>query len=72
MYQLNMTTKAKKRQEDRYNDLPVEKKQEIGRLDLNDLLKRRTDELKNEKKTNFYIISGVVVLGAVVVSILSL
>jgi len=72
MYQLNMMTKAKKRKEDRYNDLPVEKKQEIGRLDLNDLLKRRTDELKNEKKTNFYIISGVVVLGAVVVSILSL
>jgi len=56
MYQLNMMTKAKKRKEDRYNDLPVEKKQEIGRLDLNDLLKRRTDELKNEKKTNFYIL----------------
>ena len=68
-----MATKAKKRQIETYDDFPIEKKiEERSRLDVNDLIKRRTDELKSEKKTNFYILSGVVALGAVVLSILSL
>ena len=42
------------------------------RLNLNDLLKKRTEEKKIDKKTNLLIFSGTVVVGFVVVLILSL
>ena len=43
-----------------------------SRLNLNDLLKRRMEEKKVDKKTNFIIFSSAAVVGAVVVLILSL
>jgi hypothetical protein len=68
-----MATKAKKSQIEEYDYLPIEKKiEERSRLDVNDLIKRRSDELKSEKKTNIYILSGVLALGVAVLSILSL
>ncbi len=42
-----------------------------SRLNLNDLIKRRQEEKKNEKKTNLMIVSGVAAVGAVVLGILS-
>ena len=43
-----------------------------GRLDLNDLIKRRQLENKNDQKTNLLIFSGVTVIAAVVFIILIL
>ena len=43
-----------------------------SKLNLNDLLKRRTEEKKIDKKTNFIIFSSAAVVGAVVILILSL
>ena len=43
-----------------------------SRSNLNDLLKRRQEEKKVEKKTNLMIVSGVTAVGAVVLAILSL
>ena len=43
-----------------------------ARLNLNDLLKKRTEDNKIDKKTNLLIFSGTVVVGFVVVLILSL
>ena len=43
-----------------------------SRLNLNDLIKRRQEEKKIEKKTNLMIFSGVAAVGAVVLAILSL
>ena len=42
------------------------------RINLNDLLKKRTEENKIDKKTNLLIFSGTVVAASVVVLILSL
>ena len=42
------------------------------RLNLNDLLKKRTEENKIDKKTNLLIFSGTVAVASVVVLILSL
>ena len=42
------------------------------RLNLNDLLKKRTEEDKIDKKTNLLIFSGTVAVVSVVVLILSL
>ena len=42
------------------------------RLNLNDLLKKRTEENKIDKKTNWLIISGTAAVASVVVLILSL
>ena len=42
------------------------------RLNLNDLLKKRTEENKIDKKTNLFIFSGTVAVASVVVLILSL
>ena len=42
------------------------------RLNLNDLIKRRQEEKKIEKKTNLMIVSGVAAVGVVVLAILSL
>jgi len=42
------------------------------RINLNDLLKKRTEERKVDKKTNFIIFSGTVAVASVVVLILSL
>ena len=43
-----------------------------SRLNLNDLIKRRQEEKKIEKKTNLMIVSGVAAAGVVVLAILSL
>jgi len=43
-----------------------------SRLNLNDLMKRRQEEKKIEKKTNLMIVSGVAAVGVVVLAILSL
>ena len=43
-----------------------------SRSNLNDLIKRRQEEKKIEKKTNLMIVSGVAAVGAVVLAILSL
>ena len=43
-----------------------------ARLNLNDLLKRRVEEKKLDKKTNLIILSSVTALAAVVLLILSL
>ena len=43
-----------------------------ARLNLNDLLKRRSEEKQVDKKTNLIILSGVTGIAAVVVLILSL
>ena len=43
-----------------------------SRLDLNDLLKRREDQKKDDKKINILILSGVLVLAVVFFLILSL
>ena len=43
-----------------------------SRLNLNDLLKRRQEEKKVEKKINLMIFSGAAVVGIVVLAILSL
>ena len=42
------------------------------RLNLNDLLKRRIDENKIDKKTNWLIFSGTAAVASVVVLLLSL
>ena len=42
------------------------------RLNLNDLLRRRSEEKKVDKKTNFLIVSSLTVVGAVIILILSL
>ena len=42
------------------------------KLNLNELLKRRTEEKKIDKKTNLFIFSGTVAVAFVVVLILSL
>ena len=42
------------------------------RLNLNDLLKKRTEDNKIDKKTNLLIFSGTVAVASVVVLILSL
>ena len=44
----------------------------VSRTNLNDLLKRRENEKKMEKKTNLYIFSGTLAIAAVVFAILSL
>jgi len=43
-----------------------------SRLNLNDLLKRRQEEKKVEKKTNLLIFSGATVVGVIVLTILVL
>ena len=43
-----------------------------ARLNLNDLLRRRIEEKKLDKKTNLIIVSSVTAVAAVVVLILSL
>ena len=43
-----------------------------GRLDLNDLIKRRQLEKKNDRKTNLLIFSGATTIAAVVFIILIL
>ena len=43
-----------------------------ARLNLNDLLRKRTEEKKVDKKTNLIILSSVTALAAVVLLILSL
>jgi len=43
-----------------------------ARLNLNELLKRRTEERKVDKKTNILIFSGTVAVAAVAVLILNL
>ena len=45
---------------------------EKARLNLNDLLKRRSEERKVDKKTNLLIISSATAVAAVVVLILNL
>ena len=42
------------------------------RLNLNDLLKKRSEENKIDKKTNWLVFSGTVAVASVVVLILSL
>ena len=49
----------------------IEKSVFDKRIDLNDLLKRNEEERKKDSKTNLLIVSGVAVLGFVVVLILS-
>ena len=43
-----------------------------ARLNLNDLLKRRSEEKKLDKKTNFLILSSATAVAAVVLLILNL
>ena len=45
---------------------------EKARLNLNDLLKRRSEERKVDKKTNLLIISSATAVAAIVVLILNL
>ena len=59
---------SKTAQNDNLGDRFVQK----SRLNLNDLLKRKMEEKKVDKKTNFIIFSSAAVVGAVVVLILSL
>ena len=53
-------------------DLLSEKLSNNVRLNLNDLLKRRSEEKQVDKKTNLIILSSVTGIAAVVVLILSL
>ena len=66
---MNAKQEAKKIQE---NDLLTDKFSEKSRLNLNDLIRRRSEEKKVEKKTNIKIVSGAAILGAVVLLIISL
>ena len=43
-----------------------------SKLNLNDLLKRRMEEKKIDKKTNLIIFSSATVVGAIVILVLSL
>jgi len=52
--------------------LLTDKFSEKSRLNLNDLIKRRSEEKKIEKQTNIKIVSGVTILGVVILLILSL
>jgi len=45
---------------------------EKARLNLNDLLKRRSEEKKIDKKTNLIVFSSVAALGVVILLILNL
>ena len=49
----------------------VGKSTSSGRIDLNDLLERAHAEKKRDSKTNFLILSSVVVVSLIVVLILS-
>ena len=55
-----------------YQKAPREYLKSNSRLNLNDLLKRREQEKKIDKKTNFIILSGATTVALVVVLILSL
>jgi len=66
---MNAKQEAKKIQE---NDLLTDKFSGKRRLNLNDLIRRRSEEKKVEKKTNIKIVSGAAILGAVVLLIISL
>ena len=63
-----MKEEAKKyTQENNFSDRFTEK----ARLNLNDLLKRRSEEKKIDKKTNLLILLGAGTVGAIVILILS-
>ena len=63
-----MKEEAKKyAQENNFSDRFTEK----ARLNLNDLLKRRSEEKKIDKKTNLLILLGAGTVGAIVILILS-
>ena len=66
---MSTNEKAKRLEEDRS---PSDRFSVKARLNLNDLLKRRSEEKQVDKKTNLLIISCVSAVAAVVLLILSL
>ena len=66
---MNTREEAKKLEE---NNAITDRFATKARLNLNDLLKRRSEEKQVDKKTNLIILSGVTGIAAVVVLILSL
>ena len=54
------------------SDLITDRFAEKARLNLNDLLRKRSEEKKVDKKTNLIIISSATVVAAVVLLILNL
>ena len=63
--------KVSQDEEDRYGYIKSAKATG-SRLDLNDLLKRREDQKKDDKKINILILSGVLLLAVMFFLILSL
>ena len=59
---------SKTAREESFGDRYVQK----SKLNLNDLLKRRMEEKKIDKKTNLIIFSSATVVGAIVILVLSL
>jgi len=53
------------------NDLSAERFTKKERLNLNDLLRRRSEQKKVDKKTNFLIVSSLSAVAAVIILILS-
>ena len=53
------------------NGLSAERFTAKERLNLNDLLRRRSEEKKVDKKTNFLIVSSLSAVAAVIILILS-
>ena len=66
---MNTREDAKRLEE---NNLISDRFAKKARLNLNDLLKRRSEEKQVDKKTNLIILSSVTGIAAVVVLILSL
>ena len=58
----------------RFEDLEVESERFVtkSRLNLNDLLKRKSEEEKVDKKTNLIVLSCITALAVVILLILSL